>query len=225
MCRPGRLGFACVGSASKKETGGTVTEKESDSTFPPPAPEGKEGRAFIYISFESGRPVITAAALAISSSASPLSRSLSIFSVSLGLLSFFFAIYFLSLCSLAPTSIQLPASTPTTQTPSTDTSPGPPLAGPLAGRIIKVPEGDGRNESRCAATDKDEEEEEDAASSSGKRGRRVRGREREREAIEVGKARQREVERGGISGRGCYGANNRRLKRKNKGLAVHHRRL
>lgn len=29
--------------------------------------------------------------------------------------------------------------------------------------------------------------------------------------------------RGSISGRGCYGANNRRLKRKNKGLAVHHR--
>lgn len=66
----------------KKEPGGRV-KKESDSTFPP-VPEGKEGRAFIYISFESGRPVITAAALALFHPfplSSPLSRSLSIFSV------------------------------------------------------------------------------------------------------------------------------------------------
>lgn len=39
----------------------------------------------------------------------------------------------------------------------------------------------------------------------------------------AGGGKTREVERPSISGRGCYGANNRRLKRKNKGLAVHHR--
>lgn len=48
------------GSASRRKK---RVKKESDSTFP--VPEGKEGRAFIYISFESGRPVITAAALAL----------------------------------------------------------------------------------------------------------------------------------------------------------------
>ncbi|TGZ32800.1 hypothetical protein DBV15_00892 [Temnothorax longispinosus] len=40
-------------------------------------------------------------------------------------------------------------------TPPTDTASL--LAGPLAGRIIKVPEGDGQSKSRGTATDKDEE--------------------------------------------------------------------
>jgi len=55
---------ACRGSALKKETGGNVRERERFHVLP--VPEGKrKGRAFIYISFESGRPVITAAALAL----------------------------------------------------------------------------------------------------------------------------------------------------------------
>ncbi|KYM80002.1 hypothetical protein ALC53_09528 [Atta colombica] len=93
------------------------------------------------------------------------------------------------------------------QTPPTDTASL--LAGPLAGHIIKVPEGDGQSESRGTAMNKDEkdsvedevEEEEEGAGE----GERRHGRWR-----------------GSISGRGCYEANNRRLKRKNKGLAVHH---
>jgi len=94
------------------------------------------------------------------------------------------------------------------QTPPTDTASL--LAGPLADHIIKVPEGDGQSESRGTAMNKDEkdsvedevEEEEEGAGE----GERRHGRWR-----------------GSISGRGCYEANNRRLKRKNKGLAVHHR--
>lgn len=45
---------------------------------------------------------------------------------------------------------------PSTQTPPTDTASL--LAGPLAGRIIKVPERDGQSESRGTSTDKDEED-------------------------------------------------------------------
>lgn len=46
--------------------------------------------------------------------------------------------------------------------------------------------------------------------------------EEEEEGERTGEGRHRRW-KGSISGRGCYGANNRRLKRKNKGLAVHHR--
>ena len=49
-----------------------------------PGPEGKEGRAFIYISFESGRPVITAADSPWASAIGPKLLSLSL-SLSLSL--------------------------------------------------------------------------------------------------------------------------------------------
>lgn len=127
-----------------------------------------------------------------SSSASP-SLAKSLYSVSLFLLPF--ACSFRQLLSLllpSPLfSTQLPAST---QTPPTDTA-SPPLASPLAGRIIKVPEGDQAR-------------------------RRTRMKKKRRKELEGWRH---ERWRGSISGRGCYGANNRRLKRKNKGLAVHHR--
>jgi len=143
-----------VEAFSKKETDSNVGERERFHVTP--VPEGKRrDRAFIYISFESGRPVITAAALALFLLLFLLlflySQSLSILSVSLGLPllrsshlpSVFFSLS-LSLFLLhfdTTTSIN-----PSTQTPPTDTASL--LAGPLAGRIIKVPEGDGQNESR-----------------------------------------------------------------------------
>lgn len=141
-----------------KETSGNVGERER--FYVTPVPEGKRrDRAFIYISFESGRPVITAAALTLFLLLFLFSQSLSIFSVSLGLplLRLHLPSVFLSLSlSLFLHFDTTTSINPSTQTPPTDTASL--LAGPLAGRIIKVPEGDGQSESRDTSTNKDEKD-------------------------------------------------------------------
>lgn len=129
-------------SASKKET----QEKESDSSVPP-VPEGKEGRAFIYISFESGRPVITAAALALF--LLPLLSYPRKVSLSFPSRSAFLLLFAARSLSLFPFP-SLPVSTHNYQHQPRHAGrhlrPIPPIlpsSGPLADRIIKVPEGDG----------------------------------------------------------------------------------
>lgn len=135
------------GSASEKETGGNVGERERFHV--PPVPEGKRraGHSSILASRADGLSLPLPLWLSSSSSSSPLlAKSLYLFRLARPTSSSQLTPSLRLSLSLFSTSTQLPASTPTTQTPPTDTASL--LAGPLAGRIIKVPEGDGQSESR-----------------------------------------------------------------------------